>query len=72
MLCGTSKKPGTFQGFSPTFQKLFLKRDLFDNLNGLRLVPEPVRFAQDKLREWDRDAKYWGGDCEAVQPDCSD
>jgi hypothetical protein len=30
------QKAGTFQRFSPTFQKLFLKRDLFDSLNGLR------------------------------------
>jgi len=30
MLCGTPKT------FLPTFQKLFLKSDLFDSLNGLR------------------------------------
>jgi hypothetical protein len=29
-------KPGAFQHFSPTFQKLFLKRDFFDSFNGLR------------------------------------
>jgi hypothetical protein len=34
--CAEQQKPGTFQRFSPTFQKLFLKRDLFDSLNGLR------------------------------------
>ena len=34
--CAEHQKPGTFQRFSPTFQKLFLKRDLFDSLNGLR------------------------------------
>ena len=34
--CAEHQKPGTFQRFSPTFQKLFLKSDLFDSLNGLR------------------------------------
>jgi len=36
--CAEHQKPGTFQRFSPTFQKLFLKRDLFDSLNGLRYL----------------------------------
>ena len=35
MLCGT-QKADVFQRFSPTFQKLFLKSDLFDSFNGLR------------------------------------
>jgi hypothetical protein len=34
--CSEHKEPGTFWRFSPTFQKLFLKRDFFDSLNGLR------------------------------------
>jgi hypothetical protein len=34
--CAEHQKAGTFQRFSPTFQKLFLKRDLFDSLNGSR------------------------------------
>jgi len=37
--CAEHQKPGTFQRFSPTFQKLFLKSDLFDSLNGLRYAP---------------------------------
>jgi len=36
--CVEYQKPGTFQRFSPTFQKLFLKRDLFDSLNGVRCL----------------------------------
>jgi hypothetical protein len=35
--CGVGHpKPGAFQHFSPTFQKLFLKRDFFDSFNGWR------------------------------------
>jgi hypothetical protein len=35
--CGVGHpKPGAFQHFCPTFQKLFLKRDFFDSFNGLR------------------------------------
>ena len=35
--CGAEDpKPDAFQCFSPTFQKLFLKRDFFDSFNGSR------------------------------------
>jgi len=34
--CAEHQKPDAFQGFCPTFQKLFLKSDLFDSFNGLR------------------------------------
>ena len=34
--CAEHQKQANFQRFSPTFQKLFLKRDLFDSLNGSR------------------------------------
>jgi len=34
--CAGHQKTGTFQHFSPTFQKLFLKRDLFDSFNDRR------------------------------------
>ena len=48
--CAEHQKPDAFQRFSPTFQKLFLKRDFFDSLNGLRFpsrsTPEGV------LPEW--------------------
>jgi len=37
MLCGTPK-PDAFQRFFPTFQKLFLKSNLFDSFNGLRYL----------------------------------
>jgi hypothetical protein len=37
--CAEHQKPDAFQGFCPTFQKLFLKRDLFDSFNGLRYAP---------------------------------
>jgi hypothetical protein len=40
--CSEHKKPGAFQCFCPTFQKYFLKRDLFDSLNGLRYLPPGV------------------------------
>jgi len=36
-LCGTPK-PDAFQRFFPTFQKLFLKSDLFDSFNGWRYL----------------------------------
>jgi hypothetical protein len=36
--CAEHQKPDAFQRFCPTFQKLFLKRDLFDSLNGLRYL----------------------------------
>jgi len=34
--CAEGEKTGVFQWFLPTFQKLFLKSDFFDSLNGLR------------------------------------
>ena len=34
--CAEHQKPDAFQRFSPTFQKLFLKRDLFESFNGGR------------------------------------
>ena len=37
--CAEHQKPDAFQRFSPTFQKLFLKSDFFDSLNGLRHRP---------------------------------
>jgi hypothetical protein len=42
--CAEHQKPGTFQRFSPAFQKLFLKRDFFDSLNGPRYRPCGARF----------------------------
>jgi hypothetical protein len=36
--CAEHQKPDAFQRFCPTFQKLFLKRDLFDSFNGWRYL----------------------------------
>jgi len=37
--CAEHQKPDAFQRFCPTFQKLFLKGDFFDSLNGSRYAP---------------------------------
>ena len=55
--CAEHQKPGTFQRFSPTFQKLFLKRDLFDSLNGSRyrrLVGRGLAHEMDKTQSHEK------------------